>query len=148
MDTILESLKETYVTMEKQEEIPLEFPKAPKSDIRTTGIMTIMFDDWSMNGSSPFKFSVETPKWRKMQKRLKLGDYGGNFEPSHLLQVIESHVGEIEAGSLSGTGDLTAHYAEAFGVDNAMKILEALKKIAEVAQEAGVKVRAVNSQIV
>lgn len=50
MDTILESLKETYVAMEKQEEIPLEFPKEPKGDIRASGIISVMFDDWSMNG--------------------------------------------------------------------------------------------------
>jgi hypothetical protein len=148
MDTILESLKETYIAMEKQEEIPLEFPKAPKPDIRTIGMITVMFDDWAMNGTSPYKFSVETPKWRKMQKKLKLGDYGGNFDPEHLLGVIENLVGEVEAGSLSGTGDLNVHYAEAFGVDNAMKILQSLKKIAEVAQASGVNVRAINSQVV
>jgi len=147
MDTTLRQLQEAYSTMEQQEQIPLEYPKTPKSDIRTTGVMTLMFDDWSMNGTSPYKFSVETSKWRKIQVKLKLGDYGGNFDPQDVLTRIESIVADIEAGSMSGTGDLAAHYNSMFGVEGAMNILQLFKKIAEVAVKAGVKVRAINSQL-
>lgn len=146
MDTILESLKETYIAMEKQEEIPLEFPKAPKSDIRTTGMMVVMFEDWDMNGSSPYKFVVETNKFRKIQGLLELGDYGGKMQPERVLSKIESLVYNIESQSLSDGGDMASIYAKVTNVDNAMKILQALKKICEVAQVAGTDIRAVNAQ--
>jgi len=146
MDNILESLKVTYSLLEKQEEIPLEFPKAPKSDIRTTGMMVVMFEDWNMNGSSPYKFVVETSKFRKIQGLLGLGDYGGKMPPATILSSIESLVGQVESQSLADGGDMASIYAKVTKVDNAMKILQAFKKIAEVAEVAGTDIRAVNAQ--
>lgn len=132
---------------ENQEKIPLEYPKSTGSDNRTVGMMTIMFDDWSMNGSSPLKFCVETPKWRKIQGIMGLGDYGGKFKPSEIIRGIEK-INDLVAANGIETGDVASVYADVTGVDKAKKVLESLKKISEVAEAAGTDIRVINAQVI
>lgn len=122
--------------------------EAIKSDIRTTGMIIVMFEDWLMNGSSPYKFVVETSKWRKIQNKMLLGDYGGSFTPSQIHNGIDKITEEVSFQSLSFSGEVSNLYDNVIGIPNSMKIVEALKKIAEVAEVAGTNVRVVNAQTI
>jgi len=130
-----------YVTI-----INIMTTEAPKEEARKSGMMSVMFDDWNMNYSSPYKFTVKTSHWRKLQGLMGLGDYGGKFTPSEILSSISSVEDQVASQSLSFTGDMVSLYANVTEVEDAMKILQALKKIAEVAEVAGTSIRAVNVQ--
>jgi len=148
MDSHLTSPKATDTCFDGQEKIDLQFPVEPKPDIRTVGMMIIMFEDMTMNGTSSQKFIVATPKWRKIQIQLGLGDFGGKLNPASILTAIDDLVSKVEFQQLSEIGDMADVYAKVTGVDNAMKILQNLKVIAKVALKVGTDVRAVNAQTI
>ena len=123
-----------------------EKPAQPRIDTRTIGTTIIMFEDLNISCCSPCVFNVETPVWRKMQNKLQLGDYGGTFLPDTILTAIEKLHSDVEYILLSRSDDLALVYSDETGVDSALQILTALRKIAEVAKVAGTRVYVLNSQ--
>ena len=119
----------------------IEFEKTTPVDSRKTGVALICFEDQLMNYSSNLKFITKTSNWRKVQMSLKLGDYGGSFDPEQLQTCIDEVKSEISVKYLSDPDCMDAIYKKTYDIDNATIIIEKLEKLIEAAKSGNTRIK-------
>ena len=128
----------------------IDFGKAEKStqDNRKIGVAFICFEDQMMNYSSDLRFSTSTSNWRNVQQALRLGDYGGSFDPDSILKALQDVKDVVSAQALNDPSDMDDVIKKSYKIEHGTQMFGKLERIAIAAQEAGSKIRVMTGQFI
>jgi len=117
-------------------------------DNRKVGVAFICFEDQLMNSSSDLRFSLSTSNWRNVQQALRMGDYGGSFDPETILEKLQDIKDVVSAQSLGDGDSLDDIIKKSYKISNGSEIFGLLEKAAIAAQHAGTKVKVMTGKFI
>jgi hypothetical protein len=127
--------------MFEQKNIDLSLNANEKKDSRKCGVAFVCFEDQLMNYSSNLRFSTSTKNWRNTQQALKMGDYGGKFDPTYTLQRIDFIKNIVASYMLEGSDSKDVILEKIYNIKNGIEILEKLESICIAAQISNTQLR-------